>query len=168
MKNENVLNDFVSPVKPCPDRKSLYEKPVISAKFFQFDQESIEKIIKNCRLNKSTVQGALCTAVMTGLLRSTKHDISTSTKFISLIPCNMRSSISDSLTNEDLLCASAGLTVIQDLNLASTLWSLSSEVSLNLKKLINEKEGIKWWTKLKNSIPFQQFSIMNHQLEALN
>ena len=137
---------------------------MISAKFYQFDKETSEKIITNCRLNKLTVQGVLCVAVMNGLLSSQKHDFSTSNKFISLVPCNMRASISDSLTNDDLLCASAGLTVIQDVSSDSTLMSLASDVSLNLKKLIDKKEGIKWWTKLKNSIPIQPYSIMSSSI----
>lgn len=167
LKNEIVIKseDFLSAIKPIPDENEKCE-PIIFGEFYQFDEQTTANLIQNCRKHNATVQGVISTASLISLLLVEKQDIKENEiiKCINSVPCNMRSLIHPKLSNEDIVCGSAALTWPQDIKGSDDLWELAANATKSIHELRNSDHGYKWWIKIANSCPIQQYSIMSSSI----
>ena len=134
--------------------------------------ESTQIFLANCKKNKSTVQGALSTALAISLLSEkvceTELDFEKTDNLVNSCPCNMRDTIGPKLSNEELVCASALLTWPQEMSGHMRLWDMVAMTTNQIRHAREKKQGLTWWVKLQNSIPTQPFSMMSSSMGLIN
>ena len=168
LKNEVVISEnYLPSLKPIPDKED--SEPILSAEFYQFDEETTKNLVQNCRQHNATVQGAVSIATLVGLLYTHKTDVSNSrVKCINSVPCNMRGLIEPKLSSEDCVCGSAALIWAQDVKGDDALWTLVTNATKNIHELRDTGYGLKWWMKIVNSLPMQQYSIMSSSIGLID
>lgn len=161
---ENILNG----VTLNPEAEKSKSVPIISANFFQFDENTTLNLIKNCKNYRTTIQGVVSMAALIALLDSKDYDVSNNVKAYQGVPCNMRQFVNPKLDSDDLVCGSALLTWMQIVDGQKSLWDLANEATKNIHTKRDENEGIRWWLKLKNSIPTQPYAIMSSSIGVID
>jgi hypothetical protein len=166
LKKEKLIDNTIEGLKPLSllsDDSSI--NPIIESVFHQLNENLTKSLIENCKKNKPTIQGVLSTALALSLLKDKLDNLSDEPiRLVNSCPCNMRDMLKPKLEKEDIVCGSAALIWLDEINASSVLWDLALNTTNSIKKARDDNYGYKWWIKLKNSIPFQQYSIMGSSM----
>lgn len=135
------------------------------SEFMQLDEKTTESFLKNCKLNKSTVQGAFSIAVTLVLMNEKINlsDIDEPTTCLNCIPCNMRYLFD--LKNDDLIYSVGNFSWNQVIkNKHQRVWDLISDATKTVHELKDSNEGLKWWVKFKHSIQYQEATVVSSSM----
>ncbi|RNA30352.1 alcohol acetyltransferase [Brachionus plicatilis] len=119
---------------------------------FRLTEHETQHLCLKCKINKTTVQGVLSVAVMLSLINESRSLDETSFRVLNGSAINMRYSLDQEASSEDLMLAVSMLYWYGEFDHGDNLWSIARQGSKKVHEMKKNREGLKFWKKLNSGL----------------
>ncbi len=99
----------------------------------KLNQETTTQLLENCRKNKTTVQGALCAAMLLAVAKKIKTNDKASLNLSCSSYVDLRKRLKSTISHEDLGVLASAITTFHTLGANTSFWDLARDVREKLK-----------------------------------